>query len=68
MTVVNRNDETFSGVRFAIHQTKVGIVEILKNFEISVCEKTSFEIGKSRTFVLTPKEGMYLRFTKINRG
>lgn len=57
------------GARFAIYQTKVGVVEILRNFEINVCEKTNFEYRKqTRSFILAPKEGTYLKFTKINRG
>ncbi|XP_014475174.1 PREDICTED: probable cytochrome P450 6a13 [Dinoponera quadriceps] len=57
------------GARFGTYQTKVGIIEIVKNFQINTCEKTVFQYGKqSRSFILAPQDGPYLRFTKINRG
>nr|QBC73130.1 cytochrome P450 mono-oxygenase [Osmia bicornis] len=54
------------GARFAIYQTKVGLIAILRNFKVDVCEKTRipYEFDPA-AFLLAPKEGIYLKFTKI---
>ncbi|XP_029053438.1 probable cytochrome P450 6a14 [Osmia bicornis bicornis] len=54
------------GARFAIYQTKIGLITILRNYKVDVCEKTSipYEFHPA-AFLLTPKEGIYLKFTKV---
>nr|XP_034178677.1 cytochrome P450 6a2-like isoform X2 [Osmia lignaria]XP_034178678.1 cytochrome P450 6a2-like isoform X2 [Osmia lignaria]XP_034178679.1 cytochrome P450 6a2-like isoform X2 [Osmia lignaria]XP_034178680.1 cytochrome P450 6a2-like isoform X2 [Osmia lignaria]XP_034178681.1 cytochrome P450 6a2-like isoform X2 [Osmia lignaria] len=56
------------GVRFAIYQTKIGLITILRNYKVDVCEKTMipYEINPASLF-LAPKEGIYLKFTKLQR-
>ncbi|NP_001035324.1 cytochrome P450 6AS5 [Apis mellifera] len=54
------------GARFAVYQTKVGLITILRNHKVEVCEKTiipyEFDPG---AFLLSPKDGIYLKITKI---
>ncbi|XP_029048981.2 cytochrome P450 6a2-like [Osmia bicornis bicornis] len=54
------------GARFAIYQTKIGLIAILRNYKVDVCEKTSipYEIDPA-SILLAPKEGIYLKFTKV---
>ncbi|XP_057322394.1 probable cytochrome P450 6a14 [Microplitis mediator] len=54
------------GARFANHQTKVGLIKLLENFKVDVCEKTEipYEVNP-RSFLLAPKNGIYLKFSKI---
>ncbi|XP_014481247.1 PREDICTED: cytochrome P450 6A1-like [Dinoponera quadriceps] len=55
------------GARFAICQTKIGLIKMLRNYKIDVCEKTQipYEIDP-KAFLLAPKNGIYLKMTKIN--
>nr|XP_031836318.1 uncharacterized protein LOC116428622 [Nomia melanderi] len=54
------------GARFAIYQTKVGLIKILHHFRVSVCEKTIVPYEHDpRALVLGPKGGMYLKISKI---
>lgn len=54
------------GARFAVYQTKVGLITILRNHKVEVCEKTiipyEFDPG---AFLLSAKGGIYLKITKI---
>nr|QBC73085.1 cytochrome P450 mono-oxygenase [Osmia bicornis]QBC73129.1 cytochrome P450 mono-oxygenase [Osmia bicornis] len=54
------------GARFAIYQTKIGLIAILRNYKVDVCEKTSipYEFDPA-AFLLAPKKGIYLKFTKV---
>ncbi|XP_029053439.2 cytochrome P450 6a2-like [Osmia bicornis bicornis] len=54
------------GPRFADYQTKIGLIAILRNYKVDVCEKTSitYEFDPA-AFLLTPKGGIYLKFTKV---
>ncbi|XP_074096816.1 putative cytochrome P450 6a14 [Cotesia typhae] len=54
------------GARFANHQTKVGLIKILQHFRVDVCNKTEipYEVNP-RSFLLAPKKGIYLQFSKI---
>ena len=54
------------GSRFAIFQTKVGLITILRNYKVDVCEKTMIPYEFIKTsFLLTPKGGIYLKLTKL---
>ena len=54
------------GARFAIYQTKVGLIKILKNFRVDVCEKTPIPyINNPRAFLLSPISGIFLNFSKV---
>ncbi|KZC12362.1 PREDICTED: cytochrome P450 6a2-like [Dufourea novaeangliae] len=54
------------GARFAVTQTKLGLIKILRNHKVDVCEKTEipyeFDPG---AFLLAPKNGIYLKISKI---
>lgn len=54
------------GARFAVYQSKVGLITILRNHKVEVCEKTMipYEINPG-AFLLAPKEGIYLKLTKV---
>ncbi|XP_043471300.1 cytochrome P450 6k1-like [Leptopilina heterotoma] len=54
------------GARFAIFQTKIGLIKILQNYRVEECEKTPKEyVIDPSAFLLAPKEGIYLKFTEI---
>ena len=54
------------GARFAVCQTKVGLITILCNHKVDVCDKTTipyeFDPG---AFLLAPKGGIYVKMTKM---
>ncbi|XP_076635164.1 cytochrome P450 6A1-like [Colletes latitarsis] len=54
------------GARFAIYQTKIGLIKMLQNYKVDVCEKTEipYELNPY-SFILTPKSGLYLKITKV---
>lgn len=58
-----------SGARFAVYQSKIGLITILWNYKVEVCDKTMipYEINPA-AFLLTPKGGIYLKFTKIKNN
>ncbi|EFN64016.1 Cytochrome P450 6A1 [Camponotus floridanus] len=55
------------GARFAIHQTKIGLIKILRNYKVEICDKTEIPyINDPKSFILlTPKNGIHLRIIKI---
>ncbi|KOC60363.1 Cytochrome P450 6a2 [Habropoda laboriosa] len=55
------------GARFAIYQTKVGLIKMLQNFKVDVCEKTliPYECNPI-AFTLSPKGGIHLKISKVN--
>lgn len=56
------------GARFGIYQTKLGIIKILQNYKIECCEKTQIPyVIDENIFVLSPKNGIYLRIIKVNQ-
>ncbi|XP_025263422.1 probable cytochrome P450 6a13 [Camponotus floridanus] len=56
------------GARFALYQTKIGLIKILRNYKVEVCDKTQIPyITDPKAFLLVPKDGIYLRIIKINR-
>lgn len=54
------------GARFAAYQSKVGLITILRNCKVEVCDKTKipYEIDPA-AMLLAPKGGIYLKFTKV---
>lgn len=53
------------GTRFGKMQTKVGIVKIMSNYTVDVCDKTDKNfIINPRGFLLTPKNPVYLKIKK----
>ncbi|KAJ8667186.1 hypothetical protein QAD02_008848 [Eretmocerus hayati] len=54
------------GARFANYQTKVGIATIISKFKLEICDKTfkEYELNP-RSLLLAPKEGIYLRVSRI---
>lgn len=62
------NNRFFSlGARFAAHQSKVGLIKIIRNYKVEPCEKTQIPYIESpkHPFLLAPKDGIYLKVTKI---
>ncbi|OAD56721.1 Cytochrome P450 6a2 [Eufriesea mexicana] len=54
------------GARFAVYQSKVGLITILRNHKVEVCEKTMIPyVIDPAAFLLAPKGGIYLKFTKL---
>ena len=60
------NIYNITGARFAVYQSKVGLITILRNHKVEVCEKTMipYEISPG-AFLLMPKGGIYLKLTKV---
>jgi len=59
---------SFSATRFAIYECKAGLIKILRNYKVETCEKTPIPyVNSSNTFLLAPKDGLYLKIIKINR-
>ena len=54
------------GARFAVYQSKVGLINVLRNHNIDVCEKTTIPyVIDPGAFLLAPKGGIYLKITKM---
>ncbi|XP_003704281.2 putative cytochrome P450 6a14 [Megachile rotundata] len=55
------------GARFAVYQTKIGLITIIRNFKCDVSEKTEipFEFDPL-AFIMCPKNGLYIKITKID--
>ncbi|XP_076759120.1 putative cytochrome P450 6a14 [Xylocopa sonorina] len=52
------------GGRFAHYQSKIGIITIIRNYKVDLCEETLIPYkSEPRLFVLTPKDGIYLKIT-----
>ncbi|EFN81691.1 Probable cytochrome P450 6a14 [Harpegnathos saltator] len=55
------------GARFAVYQTKVGLIKILRYYKVEACEKTQIPyVIDPNTFLLAPKDGIHLKITKID--
>lgn len=55
------------GARFAIYQTKIGLIKILKHYKVDVCEKTPLTYELHRfSFLLMPAKPLYLKFIKLD--
>ncbi|XP_026675117.1 cytochrome P450 6A1-like [Ceratina calcarata] len=57
------------GARFAIFQTKIGLIKVIKNFKVDVCEQTQIPfINDPRMLFLSPKDGkLILKLTKLEK-
>ncbi|XP_011636073.1 probable cytochrome P450 6a13 [Pogonomyrmex barbatus] len=56
------------GSRFAVYQTKIGLIKILRNYKIETCEKTQKHyVNNPKAFLLAPKDGIHLKIIKIDR-
>ncbi|XP_003704279.2 putative cytochrome P450 6a23 [Megachile rotundata] len=54
------------GARFAVFQTKVGIITVLRNYKVDVCEKTTVPYkADPRAFLLTLQGGVNLKIVKV---
>ncbi|XP_014475207.1 PREDICTED: cytochrome P450 6j1-like [Dinoponera quadriceps] len=55
------------GMRFAGYQTKVGLIKVLLNFEINVCEKTQIPhiISRNHPLMFQTEHGIYVKLTKL---
>jgi hypothetical protein len=52
-------------MRFGLMQTKVGLVSLLSKYEVHRSEKTPVPVKfDSVSLVLTPTDGMWLKFVK----
>jgi len=55
----------FTGMRFGLMQTKVGLVSLLSKYQLSVSKKTPIPVVfDPRTNILSPKGGMWLQIRK----
>ncbi|XP_076659950.1 putative cytochrome P450 6a14 [Halictus rubicundus] len=55
------------GARFAIYQTKIGLIKILQHYKVDVCEKTPLTYELDRlAFLLMPAKPLFLKFTKLD--
>ncbi|XP_076224306.1 cytochrome P450 6A1-like [Nomia melanderi] len=54
------------GARFAIYQTKVGLIRILRKYKVDVCNNTVIPyVINQRAFLLAPKHLITLKVTKL---
>ncbi|KAK2576490.1 hypothetical protein KPH14_005817 [Odynerus spinipes] len=55
------------GERFAVYQTKVGLITFLRNHRVDVCEQTEIPyVVDPASFLLAPKGGIHLKITKVS--
>ncbi|OXU20062.1 hypothetical protein TSAR_004866 [Trichomalopsis sarcophagae] len=55
------------GARFGNYQTKVGLITILKNYSVDICDQTPIPyVSNRRRFLLGPAAGILLKFTKLS--
>ncbi|XP_014616608.1 PREDICTED: probable cytochrome P450 6a14 [Polistes canadensis] len=56
------------GSRFAVYQTKIGLIKTLRKFKVEICDKTPIPYKNNpNTFILSPTEQIYLKFRKIDQ-
>lgn len=54
------------GLRFGMMQARVGLVTLLKNFEIKTCSRSIVPLTFSKTnIILTPESELFLEFNKL---
>lgn len=54
------------GSRFAQYQSRVGIIAVIRNHKVDVCEKTTIPYeSEPLSFMLTLKGGVHLKITKV---
>lgn len=55
------------GARFAVFQTKMGLIEIIQSFKVDVCDKTPIPyINNPRSLLLAPTKGIFLKFSRLS--
>lgn len=55
-----------SGLRFAIYQSKIGLIKILSNYKIEVCDKTLIPYKYNPfSFISVPLTGIFLKISKL---
>ncbi|KAK9308048.1 hypothetical protein QLX08_001781 [Tetragonisca angustula] len=55
------------GSRFAIYQTKVGLIKILQNFRVDPCEKTLIPyVNDPKALILCPKDKAVLKISRAD--
>ncbi|XP_011878211.1 PREDICTED: cytochrome P450 6a2-like [Vollenhovia emeryi] len=56
------------GARFAVNQTMVGLIKVLMNYKIEVCEKTQIPLVYTplSTLLLQSTHGIYVKLTKLS--
>jgi hypothetical protein len=63
--ILNTELLIFSGKRFGLMQTKVGLVCLLSKYQISVSKKTPIPlVFDPKSFILSPFGGMWLQIRK----
>ncbi|XP_076168680.1 putative cytochrome P450 6a14 [Ptiloglossa arizonensis] len=56
------------GARFAVYQSKLGLITILRNHEVNICDKTLIPyVFDPAAFLLAPKGGIYLKITRVDK-
>jgi len=57
----------FLGARFAINQTKIGLIKVLMNYKIDVCEMTQIPLIRApwTNFMFQITHGIYVKLTKL---
>lgn len=56
----------FSGARFGLMQSKIGLIQIIKNFRVSVSPKTKLPLTiNGKLTLITTKETLYLKVHNI---
>jgi len=63
--ILNTELLIFTGMRFGLMQTKVGLVSLLSKYQISVSKKTPIPlVFDPKSFTLSPLGGMWLQIRK----
>jgi cytochrome P450 family 6 len=64
--VVIEFDVNYSGLRFGMMQTKVGLSILLKNYKFSVSQKTTVPLQMDpKNFIMSTEGGIWLDYTKV---
>lgn len=54
------------GLRFATYQSKIGLIKILSNYKIDICDKTVIPYKYNPfSFISLPLGGIFLKITKL---
>ncbi|XP_020294470.1 probable cytochrome P450 6a17 [Pseudomyrmex gracilis] len=57
------------GARFAIYQTKIGLVKMLRKYKFETCAKTDIPYKVNiRSIILSPQNGIHLKITKLDHS
>jgi cytochrome P450 family 6 len=63
--ILNTELLIFTGMRFGLMQTKVGLVCLLSKYQLNVSKKTPIPlVFEKRSFILSPVGGMWLQIRK----